>query len=110
MVEVTPGSAALSPTSLNPVAAPLVAPGADPTARTERATRASQESNRNNDRQQRVVEDRVDVRRQEADDERRARDRGDEDHVAMRTLEAAESEHAAEESAARDHRSVDFRT
>ena len=108
MVEVTSGSVAVSPSSLTPVAPHLPPPGLDSTARTERATRPVQASDENKNQSGRVIEDRVDVRDVEAEDDRSARRRADENQRQDLAVDSIEEENAAEEAAARDKHTVDF--
>jgi hypothetical protein len=113
MVEVTAGSVAVSPTSLTPVAPTLPPPGLDATARTERATRPAQPSQEGgNDRGGRVIEDKIDLRNAESDEEveeRQARRRGDKERFLVDdTVERQREEEAIEQSKARDRHSVDF--
>ncbi len=108
MVEVLPGTAGVAPTSLVPLTTPVVPPGADPTSRTERATRAARESNETQDHQERVVEDRVEVREQRAADDRRARRKDDQRTSEFAQIRDQVEQERQEESAARDKHSVDF--
>ena len=108
MIEVTSGSVAVSPSSLTPVAPSLPPPGLDSTARTERATRPVQASDETKNQSGRVVEDRVDVRQVEAEEDRNSRRRADENRRQDLAIDSAQEEEAAEEAAARDKHTVDF--
>lgn len=108
MVEVLPGTAGVAPTSLVPQVAPVVPQGADPTSRTERATRAAQASNETQDHRERVVEDRVDVREQRAADDRKSRRKDDQRQEDLALVRDNAEQDKQEEAAARDKHSVDF--
>lgn len=113
MVEVMAGTVAVSPTTLTPVAPTLPPPGLNSTARTERATRPAQASQESSNQQGgRVIEDRVDVRTVESDEEveeRQARRRGEQDRFLVDdAVDRAREDAAQEEAKARDKHTVDF--
>jgi hypothetical protein len=109
MVEVTSSSAAVSPTSLTPVAPAVPPPRLDATARTERATRPAQTFEEAKNQSGRVVEDRVEVRAIQEDEQGRTRRRAEERQLVDVARDRIAEENEAEEAAARDKHTVDFR-
>lgn len=99
MAEILPGSFAPAQSVQAPASVAVPPPGVDATARTQRATPASQEQEKTGDRR-RTIEDNA---AQTRADRRRA------DAADQQSLEQTQREEAERESAVRDRHEVDLR-
>lgn len=109
MAEILPGSFAPAGAVQAPATVAVPPPGTDSTARTARATPASQESEGAGDRR-RTIEDKVQARRDDADAQTRSeRRRAESVDADQRSLERTQTEEADRERATRDHHAVDVR-
>lgn len=110
MAEILPGSFAPNQAATTPVTAPVPAPGTDPTARTQRAAPAAQDSQKSEDRRRRTIEDRVEMRDEQTGADRRLEERAAAAAAAdQASSEENEDEANARERAVRDRHSVDLR-
>ena len=110
MAEILPGSfAPAQSVQQTPAAAAIPPPGIDSTARTQRATPASQDSEKAGDRR-RTIEDKADAREEDAAAQTRTeRRRADAAAQDQRSLEQTQREEADRERAVRDRHGVDVR-
>jgi hypothetical protein len=110
MAEILPGSFAPNQATGTPVAVAVPPPGADATARTQRAAPAAQDSQKTEDRRRRTIEDRVEMRDEETFADRRLDSRAADAAAAdQAAAEKLQDEDNAREDAVRDRHEVDFR-